>query len=69
MKFKTETPPELLGLEKVCRSYGRMKCGDVMMVWDYANECAVPEAEMPIGQSRWINSERAKFAALIESGK
>jgi hypothetical protein len=54
-------PAGLRGLQKVCRLFGRMKCGDTMMAWDYANECAVPESEMPGGSDRWQESERAKW--------
>lgn len=52
---------ELRGLEKVCKALGRMKCGDVMMVWDYASSEAVPEKEMPAGGDRWRESEKAKW--------
>lgn len=52
---------ELRGLERVCRQLGRMKCGDTMMVWDYANDCAVTEAEMPNGSAQWKASEQAKW--------
>ena len=41
-----------------------MKCGDTLMVWDYAAEVAVPETEMPKGSARWKASERAKHAAI-----
>lgn len=51
----------LRGLEKLCKIYGRMKCGDVMMAWDYANEVAVPEKELLADKARWAESERAKF--------
>ena len=52
----------LRGLEKVCRLYGRMKCGNTMMVWDYDNEVAVKESEMPMGSDRWLRSEKAKWS-------
>lgn len=52
----------LRGLERICKLYGRMKCGATMMVWDYANECAVPEKEMPAGGKRWAMSEKAKWS-------
>lgn len=64
MERMTMTKPphrQLRGLEKVCRLYGRMKCGDTMMSWDYANEIAVPESDMPMGSERWKASEKAKF--------
>lgn len=52
----------LRGLEKVCKIYGKMKCGATMMVWDYANDVAVPESEMPPGSKRWSMSEKAKWS-------
>lgn len=53
-------PRQLSGLQRLCKLYGRMKCGNVMMVWDYASECAVAESEMKIGSERWRASEKAK---------
>ena len=38
-----------------------MKCGDTMMVWDYANDCAIPEKEMEADKARWAASEKAKW--------
>jgi hypothetical protein len=61
MNELSELKTKLSGLQKVCRTYGRMKCGETMMVWDYANECAVPESEMKPGSERWKGSERAKW--------
>lgn len=53
----------LRGLERVCKAYGRMKCGDVVMVWDYANDVAAPEKEMKPGSPRWCASENAKWSS------
>ena len=52
----------LRGLERICKLYGRMKCGDVMMAWDYANECALPEKELRADKARWAASEKAKWS-------
>jgi len=41
-----------------------MKCGDTMMAWDYANDVALPEAELRKDKARWAASERAKYSAL-----
>lgn len=57
----------LSGLQKVCKIYGRMKCGDTMMAWDYANEVVIPEAELRNDKARWAESERAKYSALHNS--
>ena len=51
----------LSGLQRICKLYGRVKCGKNMMVWDYANDCAVKEALMKPGSDRWKASERAKW--------
>ena len=47
-----------------------MKCGDVMMVWDYVNEIAVKESEMLPGSNRWAMSEKARWSnvAPTDSG-
>ena len=54
----------LSGLQKLCRLYGRMKCGDTMMAWDYVNNVALPESELRKDKSRWAASERAKYGVL-----
>ncbi len=36
-----------------------------MMVWDYANECALQESEMKPGSERWEKSERAKWNLIF----
>lgn len=46
-----------------------MKCGDTLYVWDYANEVAVPEAEMPLGSERFIKSAKAKMELARVGGK
>ena len=56
----SDTAKPLSGLQSICKLYGRMKCGDVMMVWDYANDVAVPESKMKCGSRRWRASEKAK---------
>lgn len=58
---------QLRGLEKVCKLYGRMKCGDTMMVWDYARNVAVPESEMRLGSKRFTASEKAKYENKTKS--
>ena len=52
------------GLEKVCKIYGRVKCGDVMVAWDYVNDCAVPEKELMADKERYAASEKAKYRIL-----
>ncbi len=59
--MKHDQPPSgLRGLQKVCRMYGRMKCGDAIMVWDFVSETAVPASEMRTGSEQWKASERMK---------
>lgn len=57
----------LRGLQKICKMYGRMKCGDTMIVWDYANECAVEESVMKADKPRWAASERMKMKLMLGS--
>ena len=54
----------LSGLQKLCKLYGRMKCGDTMMAWDYVNDVALPESELRKDKARWAASERAKYGVL-----
>lgn len=54
----------LSGLQSLCKLYGRMKCGETMMAWDYVNNVALPEAELRKDNARWAASERAKFGAF-----
>lgn len=54
-------PEGLHGLQRVCRLYGRMKCGEVTYAWDYANECAVDEKTLRADKSRFAASEKAKW--------
>lgn len=56
----------MTGLQRICKLYGRMKCGDTMMVWDYANDVAVPESEMEMGSDRWQISEKVRLGQLRE---
>jgi len=57
----------LRGLQKICKMFGRIKCGDTMMVWDYANECAVEETVMKADKTRWAASEKMKMKLMIGS--
>ncbi len=52
------------GLARICKLYGRIQVQGVTHVWDYANDCAVLESEMPFGSKRHKASERAKYKAL-----
>ena len=54
----------LSGLQRICKAHGRMKCGDTMMAWDYANDVALPETELLKDKGRWEASERARYDAL-----
>ena len=55
---------KLSGLQKLCKLYGRIQCGDTLMVWDYVKECAVPEKKMAANRKRWAASERKKWKEL-----
>jgi len=41
--------------------YGCMRINGKLFVWDYAPDCAMPEAEMKPGSDRWKASERARL--------
>jgi len=60
-KTEGQASKRLSGLQKVCKAYGRMKCGDVVMAWDYVNEVAIPEKELRADKERWAASERVKW--------
>ena len=57
----------LRGLEKVCKSHGSIKLGDVVMAWDYARNHAVPKEHLHRDRERWALSERAKWQSLISN--
>jgi len=52
------------GLNRLCKLYGRLKIGDVLYVWDYKADKAVPASEMEEGSPRWKESERAKWQGI-----
>ena len=52
----------LRGLEKICKLYGRMKCGGVVWVWNYYRNAAVQEYRMPVGSAEWEKSEKVKWS-------
>jgi hypothetical protein len=58
----------MAGLQKICRMYGGLIASDgkkrVNYSWDYANERAVKEADMPQGSPAHAASEKAKWEAL-----
>lgn len=51
----------LSGLQKICKMYGAMQCGDTLFVWDYAKDVAVPRDKMKVGSKRWKESEKARW--------
>lgn len=44
-----------------------MNCGGLMMAWDYANECAVPEKKLRADRARWAASEKAKLLVFCQA--
>jgi hypothetical protein len=52
----------MTGLQKICKMYGRLKVGDVMWVWDYAND--KPRLEKDMTPDEMKASEKAKWEAL-----
>ena len=49
------------GLARIAKVYGGMVVNGKRYVWDYAQDKAVPESEMPICSERHKASERAKW--------
>lgn len=62
--MKNKQPKKLTGLQKICKTFGRMNCGGTMMAWDYANDEALPESELRADSERWNKSETAKWGIL-----
>lgn len=54
----------MAGLARIARMYGGMVINGVNYVWDYVNEEAVPEKEMPKGSERWQASEKRKYELI-----
>ena len=44
----------MAGLARIAKMYGCMRINGKLFVWDYAADCAVPEAEMKPGSDRWL---------------
>jgi len=54
----------MTGLQRICKLYGRMKCGDTIVVWDYAKDVAVTERTMKRNKKRFAASEKARWAKV-----
>lgn len=54
----------MTGLARIAKMYGAITINGQKLVWDYANDEAVPEEEMPQGSKRHAESERAKWTKL-----
>lgn len=54
----------MTGLNKICKALGKIKLGGTVWVWDYANNLAVKQGDMPEGSARWLASERVRWAAM-----
>jgi len=58
----------MIGLQKICRLYGGLIVSDgknrVRYSWDYANERAVKEGDMPLGSAAHAASEKAKWEGI-----
>lgn len=55
------------GLAKICKAYGSMKINGINFVWDYVEDRAVRESEMPKGSERWKESEAARWSSRMSS--
>lgn len=58
----------MAGLQRICKMYGGMEINGKRFVWDYAENVAVPAAQMKPGSSRWKASEKARMEAMRRSG-
>lgn len=52
------------GLQRLCKTYGRININGVVWVWDYVQDKAVKESEMT--HEQWVASERKKWEAIKE---
>jgi len=43
--------PQLTGWQKICRDFGHVKLGEVIMVWDWEIDAAIPESKMRFGSA------------------
>lgn len=53
----------MTGLQRICKLYGRMKCGDVLWLWDYVQNKARPASEMTKAEK--MASEKARWVNLV----
>ena len=49
------------GLKRIAKMHGGITVNGKRFVWDYAQDEAVPEEEMPHGSERHVLSERARW--------
>ena len=54
----------MAGLARIAKMYGAIIINGKRYVWDYANEVAVPEEEMPKGSKRHAESERKRWMSM-----
>ncbi len=50
----------MAGLAQLCKAHGSITINGERWFWDYANNCAVAEKDIPRGSDRRKASDRAK---------
>lgn len=56
----------MAGLQRMCKMFGGMKINGTMWLWDYVNDVAVKESEMPFGSERRAASDKAKYTMIAK---
>lgn len=47
---------------KLCKAHGKLKINNIMYVWDYVDDKAIPESEMT--KERFAESEKIKWQSI-----
>lgn len=58
----------MAGLAELCKQFGSMTINGERWLWNYAENRAVPEKDMPKGSERRKASDRAKRNTATEPG-
>ena len=54
------------GLQRICRSLGAIKINGKRFVWDYEQEKAVPDSDIPEGSEKWQRNEKLRFEKFMQ---
>lgn len=56
----------MAGLKNILKMYGKTTVNGVVWLYDYANDEAVKESDMPQGSERHKASEKAKYEQVMK---